>query len=46
MKVLAVDYGSRRIGLAVGDTLTRVATPLALIAAAGSQVSGRDPASG
>jgi putative Holliday junction resolvase len=34
MKVLAVDYGSRRIGLAVGDTLTRVATPLPLVAAA------------
>lgn len=37
MKVLAVDYGSRRTGLAVGDTRTRVATPLALIAAAGRQ---------
>ncbi len=33
MKVLAVDYGSRRIGLAVGNTLTRVATPLGQIAA-------------
>ncbi len=33
MKVLAVDYGSQRIGLAVGDTLTRVATPLGQIAA-------------
>ncbi|MDD8013754.1 MAG: Holliday junction resolvase RuvX [Acidobacteriota bacterium] len=32
MKVLAVDYGSRRTGLAVGDTLTRVSTPLPLIA--------------
>jgi putative Holliday junction resolvase len=32
MKVLAVDYGSRRVGLAVGDSLTRIATPLALVA--------------
>ncbi len=33
MKVLAIDYGSKRIGLAVGNTLTRVATPLGQIAA-------------
>jgi len=33
MKVLAVDYGSKRIGLAVGNSLTRVATPLGQIAA-------------
>jgi putative Holliday junction resolvase len=33
MKVLAVDYGSKRIGLAVGDALTRVASPLGQIAA-------------
>lgn len=33
MKVLAVDYGSRRVGLAVGDSHTGVATPLPLIAA-------------
>lgn len=32
MKVLAVDYGSKRIGLAVGNSMTRVATPLGLIA--------------
>lgn len=32
MKVLAIDYGSRRVGLAVGDSRTRVATPLPLIA--------------
>ncbi len=31
MKVLAVDFGSRRVGLAVGDTVTRVASPLALV---------------
>ena len=34
MKVLAVDYGSRRIGLAVGNSVTRVATPLGQVAAA------------
>jgi len=33
MKVLAIDYGSRRIGLAVGDALTRIASPLGQIAA-------------
>lgn len=33
MKVLAVDYGSKRMGLAVGNTSTRVATPLGQIAA-------------
>ncbi|MCU0236266.1 MAG: Holliday junction resolvase RuvX [Acidobacteria bacterium] len=37
MKVLAVDYGSKRVGLAVGDTATRVATPLALVAASRQQ---------
>jgi len=39
MKVLAVDFGSRRIGLAVGDTLTRVATPLPLVAAVNRRVA-------
>ncbi|HSQ35943.1 MAG TPA: Holliday junction resolvase RuvX [Candidatus Binatia bacterium] len=33
MKVLAVDFGSRRIGLAVGNSQSRVATPLGQIAA-------------
>jgi putative Holliday junction resolvase len=33
MQVLAVDFGSKRIGLAVGNTQTRVATPLGQIAA-------------
>jgi putative Holliday junction resolvase len=37
MKVLAVDYGSKRIGLAVGNTLTRVATPLGQIPAGSHQ---------
>ena len=32
MKVLAVDYGSQRVGLAVGDSGTRIASPLALVA--------------
>ncbi|MHC5111311.1 MAG: Holliday junction resolvase RuvX [Planctomycetota bacterium] len=35
-RVLAVDYGSRRIGLAVGDTITGVATPLATESATGT----------
>ncbi|WP_223789829.1 Holliday junction resolvase RuvX [Marinicella meishanensis] len=30
--ILGVDYGSRRIGLAVGQTLTRVANPLTTLA--------------
>lgn len=33
MKVLAVDFGTKRIGLAVGDSQTRVATPLGQITA-------------
>jgi putative Holliday junction resolvase len=33
MKVLAVDFGTKRIGLAVGNLQTRVATPLGQIAA-------------
>jgi putative Holliday junction resolvase len=33
MKVLAVDLGSRRVGLAVGDMQTRIATPLGQLAA-------------
>jgi putative Holliday junction resolvase len=37
MKVLAVDYGRRRVGLAVGDSQTRVATPL-------GQIASRKPA--
>ncbi len=31
--VLAFDFGTRRIGVAVGNTLTRIAHPLATIAA-------------
>jgi putative Holliday junction resolvase len=38
MKVLAIDYGSRRVGLAVGNSLTRVATPLGQVAAANRRV--------
>ncbi len=38
MKVLAVDYGNKRVGLAVGDSLTRIASPLALVAATRQQV--------
>jgi len=38
MKVLAVDYGRRRVGLAVGDPLTRIATPLGQVASASLRV--------
>ena len=38
MKVLAVDYGRRRVGLAVGDPLTRIATPLGQVASASIRV--------
>lgn len=27
MKILAIDFGSKRIGLAIGDTLTQTANP-------------------
>jgi putative Holliday junction resolvase len=33
MQVLAVDFGSKRIGLAVGNSQTRVATPLGQVPA-------------
>lgn len=33
---MAVDYGAKRIGLAVGDDETRVATPLSMISGLGS----------
>jgi putative Holliday junction resolvase len=36
MRVVAVDLGSRRIGLAVGEVEARVATPRAAIRASGS----------
>jgi len=32
MKVLAIDFGEKRIGLAVGNTVTRTATPIGQIA--------------
>lgn len=34
--VLAFDFGTRRIGVAIGNTLTRAARPLASVAAQGS----------
>jgi putative Holliday junction resolvase len=33
--VLGFDFGARRIGVAIGNTLTREARPLAIVAAAG-----------
>ena len=35
-RYIAIDYGSRRIGLAVGDDQSEIATPLKTIAAAGN----------
>ena len=35
LAVLAFDYGTRRVGVAGGNTITRSATPLAAIAAEG-----------
>jgi putative Holliday junction resolvase len=32
-RVLGIDYGSKRIGLAVADAVTRIATPLSTILA-------------
>jgi len=31
LKVLAIDYGKRRIGLALGDTNLRIAVPIGSI---------------
>lgn len=39
MRVLGVDPGTRRVGIALGDTETRVATPLTVLE------RGRDPSS-
>lgn len=36
MRVVAVDFGSKRIGLAVGDSDLRLASPLETLAASGS----------
>ncbi len=33
---LGVDYGTKRIGLAIGDSTTQLATPLPVVAAGGS----------
>lgn len=35
MRFMAIDYGTKRIGLAVGDDVTRLATPLEVIDATG-----------
>lgn len=36
-RYLGIDYGTKRIGLAVGDTEGRIATPLRVIARCGKQ---------
>ncbi|MBN2399306.1 MAG: Holliday junction resolvase RuvX [Candidatus Aminicenantes bacterium] len=38
MKVLAIDFGSKRIGLAVGNSQTRVGTPLGQIASSNQRL--------
>ncbi|MBM4238691.1 MAG: pre-16S rRNA-processing nuclease YqgF, partial [Gammaproteobacteria bacterium] len=37
--VLAFDFGMRRIGIAVGDTLTRTARPLIALSRSGPVIS-------
>lgn len=37
-KLLGIDYGSRRIGAATGDTQTRIALPLRVVASKGEPV--------
>jgi len=37
-KLLGIDYGSRRIGAATGDTQTRIALPLRVVASKGEIV--------
>lgn len=39
--VLGFDFGARRIGVAIGNTLTREARPLAIVAAEGEARWGR-----
>lgn len=39
-KLLGIDYGTRRIGVAVGDTETRIAMPLTTVS--GSNDAARD----
>ena len=41
MTVMAFDYGTRRIGVAVGNTLTKLGQPLKTIAEASSDASFR-----
>jgi putative holliday junction resolvase len=31
MRILAIDYGAKRIGLALGDTVTRIPTPWGIL---------------
>ncbi|KKT13419.1 MAG: hypothetical protein UV92_C0015G0007 [Parcubacteria group bacterium GW2011_GWA1_43_27] len=37
MKILAIDYGSKRVGLAIGDTDTGLALPHKVLEAASAQ---------
>lgn len=40
MRVLAIDLGDRRTGLALGDTVTRIATPAGVIEVARTEADG------
>ena len=37
-RFLGIDYGTKRIGLAIGDDIARIASPVAMVAARGSMV--------
>lgn len=42
MTIMAFDYGTRRVGIAVGNTVTKVGEPLKTIAAASSDALFKD----
>ncbi|MEO9223827.1 MAG: Holliday junction resolvase RuvX [Acidimicrobiales bacterium] len=46
MRVLGVDPGTKRIGLALGDTATRVATPLTVVIRTGDGAGSRREVAG
>ncbi len=37
MRILGIDYGSKRVGLALGDTESRIASPLMVVPNDGSE---------
>jgi len=38
MKILAIDYGKKRVGLAVGDTETKLALPYGVLSGRSSEI--------